>query len=73
MLQSLKQALLDNCRSPVVQDVLGKALQEGVHGISLRYSKLQPSEQWQARLAADVWFVAETCRLVTQPLEGANW
>ena len=67
MLQSLKEALLSNCPAVVAQDVLGRALLEGVHNINLKYSQLQPSEQWQPRLAADKWYIAETCQLLSQP------
>lgn len=67
MLQSLKEALLSNCPAVVAQDVLGKAMLEGVHNINLRYSQLQPSEQWRPRLAADKWCIAETCLLLSQP------
>ncbi len=67
MLQSLTEALLSNCPAVVAQDVLGRALLEGVQSISLRYSQLRPSEQWQPRLAADKWYIAETCHLMSQP------
>ncbi len=70
MLQSLKEALLSNCPAVVAQDRLGRALLEGVQSINLRYSQLQPSEQWQARLAADKWYIAETCQLMSQPSDG---
>ena len=67
MLQSLKEALLSNCPAVVAQDVLGRALLEGMQSINLRYSQLRPSEQWQPRLAADKWYIAETCQLISQP------
>jgi hypothetical protein len=67
MLQSLTEALLSNCPAVVAQDVLGRALLEGLQSISLRYSQLRPSEQWQPRLAADKWYIAETCHLMSQP------
>jgi hypothetical protein len=67
MLQSMKETLLTNCPAVVTQDVLGRALLEGVQSIDLRYCQLQPSEQWQARLAADKWHIAETCQLLSQP------
>ncbi|DBA74364.1 TPA: hypothetical protein ACH3X1_011135 [Trebouxia sp. C0004] len=66
LLQSLKEALLSNCPAVVAQDVLGRALLEGVQSIDLRYSQLRPSEQWQPRLAADKWYIAETCQLMSQ-------
>ena len=69
MLLSLKQALLDSCPAAMTQDVLGKALQLAAHCIAAKYSRLQPSEQWQARLAADVWHIAETCQTMSQPIE----
>ena len=72
MLQSLKEALLTNCPAVVTQDVLGRALLEGVQSINLRYSQLQPSEQWQARLAADKWHIAETCQLLSQPSDSVH-
>ncbi len=67
MLQSMKETLLTNCPAVVTQDVLGRALLEGVQSINLRYCQLQPSEQWQAQLAADKWHIAETCQLLSQP------
>lgn len=73
MLQSLRQALLETCPGAVAQDVLSRALQDGLESISLKYTSLQPSEQWQAFLAADVWFVVQTCHLITEPLDVAEW
>lgn len=70
MLQSLKEALLSNCPAVVAQDVLGRALLEGLQSVNLRYSQLQPSEQWQARLTADKWHITETCQLLSQPSGG---
>ncbi|KAL0055367.1 hypothetical protein WJX82_011296 [Trebouxia sp. C0006] len=72
MLHSLKEALLSNCPAVIAQDVLGRALLEGVQSINLRYSQLQPSEQWQARLAADKWYIAETCQLLSQPSDSVH-
>ena len=72
MLYSLKEALLSNCPAVIAQDVLGRALLEGVQSINLRYSQLQPSEQWQARLAADKWYIAETCQLLSQPSDSVH-
>ena len=69
MLLFLKQTLLDSCPTAVAQDVMSKALQPAAHCIAAKYSKLQPSEQWQARLAADVWHIAETCHVICQPIE----
>ncbi len=72
MLHSLKEALLSNCPAVIAQDVLGRGLLEGVHSINQRYSQLQPSEQWQPRLAADKWHIAETCQLMSQPSDGVS-
>ena len=72
MLSSLKQALLDNCSAAVAQDVLGKALKPAADHVAARISRLQPSEQWQARLAADVWYAAHTCQMMTQPIDTAG-
>lgn len=68
MLLSLRQTLLQSCPMALVMDVLGATLQPAARRITAQYSKLHPSEAWQARLAADVWHIAETCRMITQAI-----
>ena len=48
--------------------VLGATLQPAARCITAKYSKLEPSEAWHARLAADVWHIVETCHMITQPI-----
>lgn len=72
MLLSLRQALAHSCSAAITLDVLGSTLQPAAHRITLKYSKLQPAEPWQARLAADVWHAVETCEMMTQPVAAAG-
>lgn len=72
MLLSLRQALTHNCPAAIAQGVLGSSLQPAAQRITAKYSKLQPAGPWQARLAADVWHVVETCQMMTQPIEAAG-
>ena len=72
MLLSLRQTLLQSCPTAVTMDVLGACLLPAARCIIAQYSKLQPSEAWQARLAADVWHITETCLAITQPIEAVG-
>lgn len=72
MLLSLRQTLLQSCPVAMTLDILGATLQPAAHCITAKYSRLQPSEAWQARLAADVRHIVQTCRMMTQPVGHAG-